>query len=60
VIVECGEDRPGDAIQIGQDVVVTEPDDSIAMSVQPSGSRRVLLAIRIVLPAIDLDDQPFR
>jgi hypothetical protein len=58
VIVERAEDRPDDAIEIAQHVVVPEPHDTIAARFKPCRSRKILLSAQVLLPAVNFDDEP--
>jgi hypothetical protein len=58
VIVERGDDCADDTIQIGQNIIVPEPDNAVATRVQPRRPGSILLPLHVVLPAIDLDNQP--
>ena len=46
------------AIDILEDLVVPEADHAITLAVQPARSRLILRRSRVVLAAVDFDDQP--
>ncbi len=48
------------AFQIGQHVIVPEAEDAIALALDRLGSCNLILRLRVMLPAVDFNNQPRR
>ena len=55
---EMRDDDLVDTLDIAEHLVVPKPQDTESLSLQPSCSRIVLSGATIMLPAINLDDEP--
>ncbi len=58
LVAKCGKDGLHDSVSVPKDVVVPEPNDSIALVLEPSGAPCVACDLSCVLSAINFDDEP--
>ena len=54
---KCGKDEFHDPVGVLKDIVVPEPNDAVALALEPTGAPCVALKLSSVLTAIDFDDE---